>query len=529
MANPKFPILGSEIPSMLGRTKIMQRLWGALTKKTPSHLSLVGPRFAGKSVLLKALEQKMRSEESPYCAVILWDLGHQTPRSDEEFMKLLCNCLGDGLKGVGNEYGNHLLGVTEGEYGEICEVIDVLYSNAQTVLMLWDGFDKPLSGGKLTRNLWDNLLDLCRKPGFRLVTSSRKELHQLIRDEKSVTSDFWGVFEGIVRVGSFDEQDVNEIIAGLTTISFQPGAKTELMNWSAGFPPLLLEILNQVFESQSSGTIGNNLINQAATEACEKNAAMLSSLWDDCPASAKDVYIHLSERGDLPIVDVGKDEQACLVEKGFARQSGNKLTSSCRMLQQHVKGASPDAGSMARLFGTWEDYKSNIRSLLERRLAQISCFDDRLHRLVARAIEDIPEFPDDCLNNLTGIKDCALKLIWQREFGSAMCVPQDVIAYWTVIPRVNHNLVKQMMHDNCWDVPTDPLGQIRLLGLLTGCHRNFDARAKATSKDAFVLIDAIHNFRNRAQHPDGQSIHVGVAVAAIMSCLELLSCLDREL
>jgi hypothetical protein len=86
-----------------------------------------------------------------------------------------------------------------------------------------------------------------------------------------------------------------------------------------------------------------------------------------------------------------------------------------------------------------------------------------------------------------------------------------------------------MMQTNCWDVSADPLDQIRLLGLLTGSHRNFDARAKATSKDTYVLIDAIHNFRNRAQHPDGQSIHAGVAVAAIIACLELLACLEREL
>jgi len=528
MANPKFPILGTEIPSMIGRTKIMQRLWRELTKKTPSHLSLVGPRFAGKSVLLKALEQRIRSEESPYCAVILWDLGHQTPRSDEEFMKLLCKRLGDGLKKAGNEYGDHLLGVTEGEYGEICEVIDVLYSDAQKLLMLWDGFDKPLIGGKLTRNLWDNLLDLCRKPSFRLVTSSRKELHQLIRDEKSVTSDFWGVFEGIVRVGPFDEQDVNEIIAGLTTISFQPGANTELMNWSAGFPPLLLEIINQVFESQSSGTIDNNLINQAATAACEKIAAMLSSLWDDCPANTKDVYIHLSERGDLPIVDVGKDEQACLLEKGFAQQSGNKLTSSCRMLQQHVKGASPDAGSMARLFGTWEDYKSNIRSLLERRLAQVSRFDDRLHRYVTQAIEDIPDFPDVCLNNLTSIEERAFDLIWQREFGETKIVPQEIIDYWEQVSPYD-KIVQRLKEQGANIVSIDRGLQCGILQLLTGSRRGYVSKAKHTTKDTYVLINALHSYRNRTQHAEGEEMHVGVAVAAIMSCLELLSCLDREL
>ena len=60
-------------------------------------------------------------------------------------------------------------------------------------------------------------------------------------------------------------------------------------------------------------------------------------------------------------------------------------------------------------------------------------------------------------------------------------------------------------------------------------HRNFDSKAKVTSRDTYVLIDVVHNFLNRAQHPDGQSIHLGVAVAAIMTCLELLACLEHQM
>ena len=99
----------------------------------------------------------------------------------------------------------------------------------------------------------------------------------------------------------------------------------------------------------------------------------------------------------------------------------------------------------------------------------------------------------------------------------------------TEYPRNGHKLIDNMIQSNCWYVPTDPLDQIRLMGLLTGSRRNFDSKAKATSKDTYVFIDVVHNFPNRAQHPDGQSIHLGVAVAAIMTCLELLACLEREM
>ena len=57
----------------------MQRLWNDLTKATPNHLSIVGPRYSGKTVLMHGLAEQMRQGDSPYGAVIVWDLGHQIP------------------------------------------------------------------------------------------------------------------------------------------------------------------------------------------------------------------------------------------------------------------------------------------------------------------------------------------------------------------------------------------------------------------------------------------------------------------
>jgi len=256
-------------------------------------------------------------------------------------MKLLCRQLGNGLKDAGNEYGDHLLDANEGEYAEICEVIDILHGEGRKVLMLWDGFDNPLSIGMLTRNLWDNLLELCRKPSFRLVTSTRKELHRLIRDEKSVTSDFWGVFEGVIRVGVFDDTDIDTVLAELPNFEFQGGAKTELINWSSGFPPFLFMILNEIVALYKSGRIDNAMINKAADSSREKLSAMLTTLWEDCPARARDLYTILAERCELPIVETGKKERVALVEKGFVGESGNKLIATCRLLQEHIKGAGP--------------------------------------------------------------------------------------------------------------------------------------------------------------------------------------------
>ncbi|HET6425484.1 MAG TPA: hypothetical protein VFG20_17480 [Planctomycetaceae bacterium] len=161
-------------------------------------------------------------------------------------------------------------------------------------------------------------------------------------------------------------------------------------------------------------------------------------------------------------------------------------------------------------------------------MKQIPIVSGRLHRAVGRSLEDIPDFPDDCLNNLTSIEEQALDLIWEQEFGQSKQVPADVVAYWTVPPRDRDKLVAGMMNTNSWGVPSSRGDQVRLLQILTGSAIGFDSKAKRVSKDTYVLVNAIHSFRNRNQHADGQTMHEGVAVAAMMTCAELLGCLARE-
>jgi hypothetical protein len=513
---------------MLGREQILKGLVGELTKTSPSHRSIVGARFSGKSVILKELATQMRADKT-FCAVIEWDLGHLTPNSEQKFISTLCKCLGEGLKDAGqHEYGDYLLTIEDDYNAELSNVIDSLDSEGLRVLMIWDGFDKPLSGGKLGRNLWDNMRELCLKEAFRLVTATRRNLHDLIRDEKSVTSDFWNIFGDVVRVGPFDSQDIESIITNLNANTFLGGAKTEIANWSGGNPPLLLALLNNLNSIKPTGEIDNSDVQTAADSKMSGVDAILKTLWSDCSPSAQDLYVALIEKGDLPLADTGTEECQQLIEKGFAVRKNQKISASCRLLEQNILGAGPDTGSMSRLFGDWDSYLTNIRSFLERRLSHITSFDSRLFRLVARAIEDIPDYPDDCLNNLNGIRERALNIVLKREFGTTLVVSQEVKEYWTDPARNSKKIIKRMMEANSWVIPNDPATQLGILEYLTGSHMGFESKAQKTSKDTYVLLNAIHGYRNRNQHADGQDINLGVAVAAMMSCIELLACLERE-
>lgn len=530
MNKPTFPILGDSVPRLHARQAIMDRIWKDLTKSTPSNLSLVGPRYSGKTVIMNALAQRAGAGGSPYAFALHWHLGHVAPISDDMFIAELCQklqaCLAVSERNL-SDYRDYLKSAT---FADLKEVTDALHDEGLAILMLWDGFDKPLGQGRLSRHLWDQMRSLFYGKKHKIVTATRKPLRELIRSEEAITSPFWNIFDmNPVRVEVFDQNDLNAMLGELAGYDFQPGARTELVNWTSGFPPFFLGVLNHIIQNHAGGTVNNEVVNHAAECALGGLSSLLADMWQDCPAGAQDLYHHLLERREISSSDANAVEKKCLLEKGFAVVSGNKLAVGCRLLERYLQTHTQDTGSMGRLFGTWEGYRANIRGLLERRLAQIGRFDERLFRLVERAVADIPDYPNDCLNNLSGIRDCALQLIWQREFAPDRRVPQELMTYWTQPPRSNHKLIQDMMTRNCWDVPNDPLHQIRLLALLTGSYREFASRAKAVSKDTYVLLDAIHNFRNRVQHPDGQPLHLGVAVAALMACLELLGCLEREL
>jgi hypothetical protein len=60
-----FQIFGATIPPLIGRKVIMARLWNSLTKPTPDHLQVIGPRFAGKSSdQIAAIDHRNRPEWS---------------------------------------------------------------------------------------------------------------------------------------------------------------------------------------------------------------------------------------------------------------------------------------------------------------------------------------------------------------------------------------------------------------------------------------------------------------------------------
>jgi len=529
MTEQLFPILGTEAIPMIGRKQLMERIWNDLTKPTPSNLSVVGPRYIGKTVLLKALAERARGSNSPYTIVVYWEVGCNPPQSDEQFRADLCDQLHQALGCDPTKHSDLRKELAdEKTHSTLKEVMDWLDKDGDKVLMFWDGFDKPLSQGHLTAPLFGNLRNYFNNSGHRIVTAARGLQSELAADKKVEDSPFWNMFDiNPVRIGPLDSDDCQ---AAFSIGEFRPqkGGEKELVNWTGGHPILLFSLLNQL-HAEKQIDFDNTHVSKAAKNVAQSLAEFMDKLWGSCSADAKATFRSLVEQGELASSDVSRESQLSLTSQALAIFSGAKLKPTCGLMQQHIQASKGQDGGIKRSFGTSTNYDSNIRELLELRLSQIPRpVDNRLHKLVKQSISHLPTDPDDCLNNLTRIEELSLDVVWLFEADKGL-LPNDVVSAWTKSPGERDRTVKDRMDSNEWRIPTDRLQQILILERLTGSRKDFAPLARKISKDTYVLLNASHSFRNRTEHSDGQQMHVGVAASVLLLCIELLSCLSREL
>lgn len=523
MSDNRFPILGATVPPMLGRAAILQRMTGALTKVIPDHLQVVGPRFSGKTVILHALAARLRQLGKPYSAVVLWDLGHQTPGTDELFMQCFARELSSALQGSHADYAEHLKNPKGNPYQDIAEVLDLLKDEGGNVLAIMDGFDKPLSNGQLTRNLWDQLRELALKPSLRLVTASRHTLRDLIRHPDAQTSDFWNIFDPTpVRVSCFDENDLTAVLATMPERPLAAGAQTELWNASNGFPVLMLGVLNAVCDTGSVGSVGT-VSPEAMRAACDSAFLtvrdQLGTLWDDCPPSCHDLMRRVLDEVSVARTGIAAIDAETLIERGFVHTAANRLQRPSRLIGKYLEEQPHEGNALVRLFGTADAYEKNLKGVLERRLAQLSGIDSTLKRYLQRGTEDLPDHPDVFISNVRGIVNQAFELIWKAETPDKR-IPSEWMSVW-------RNNRERGIDD--WETKFPQGGaRVHFLNLMTGAGNSAPC-AKYITRGTYVLMNTANAFGDFGQHQNGAPIDPGAAYSALHLCVELAAALTREL
>lgn len=523
MVDRPFQIYGDSVPQMVGRRQIMDRLRRGLNKETPDHMKIIGPRASGKTVIVEALLKELRNVGKPFDGVIRWDLGKSRAADDAEFLVHLRDQIAEALKDRHPDWSKMLTGdFADDARSGLKEVLSELVGEGVRLLVVLDGLEKALASGQFTRNLWDNLADLGRMKSLRYLTVSQGKPHELIRDPDSAASDFWGLFDqGQLQVGCFDEDDITAAIAELPNVAFKPGARTELVNWTLAFPPLLLSVLNDFAEKGVIGQVDAPAVADAADAIYDRVEETLSRLWRELPETAKELQRSVSIDGETVTQGRALRDIDRLVERGFTIKRGDRILKPNKLLSRYLASIEEGDGSLRRLFSTESNFILNARSVLELRLRQIRHLDKDLSHSIEKGLSDLPDHPGNCLSNIRNIADRALDTVWRFESPNSV-FPSEWLDTWRLMGVTTADR---------WSgqVPVDRGQQVALLHLITG-NESCSRVAKHITKSAYVLVSAAHAFGNFGQHRGPKDVvHAATGLAAMTVCVELAATLSREL
>ena len=512
---------------MLGRADLVRRLDRHLLKPSPDHVSVVGPAHYGKSVLLRHLAWAYRAKPG-YVTAAQVDLRRLTPASDREFMERVAEEVRAALEAVHGDLAELIESDDENVHEVLGLVFDELAKSDQRLLVAFDGFDYVLAATGLTRNLWDQLRALAQKDSLRLVTGSRRPLRELCRTEESRTSDFWEIFyDTPIRVAALDDADVEAFLQPLREqgCEFDESARKEITNWTGRVPVLLCALLHALWEGHRGARLSKSSIDRVAETVLAEPRQLLAALWDDCDNELRADLGMLSE-GDVPLTELSDRRCDALEERGFGgRVSGNRLRSSCCLMQRYAKAQAPAVADLTRLMGTVSGFETHVRSLLELRLAQMSreAVDKDLRAYVGNAIRDLAPAPEHALMWVRSIASRTLQLIWDAELPPERMLPAEWLEEWRYAD-VNYT-------DDGGRLPRKPGAQCNILRLATGTERTI-RQTRYVTRTTYLLLDHLQSVGDFGQHRDEYSeteVTIGFAASVVTSSIALVESLTADL
>ena len=361
MSDSPYQVLGTGVPRMLGRERLFDRLRGHLTKATPDHVSVVGPRLFGKSVLLKHLASHF--PEDHYTASMYWDLRFETPRTDAEFRRGFAEHLKGSLAPDEPDLAEYLEPDDEAVSDLLALVFEDLHRRRSRVLAVLDGFDHLLGGFGVTKNLWDELRTLATEGGLCLVTGSRARLYDLCKDEESRTSNFWQVFhDPPFRVGRFQDEDWAGFLAPFASIGItvDGSAEKEIRNWTGGVPVLAAALADRLIAGRRADEVVSKAdVDRLAGAMANEPLGSVHALWDDCPIELRSALTELSTADNVRAMEVPERRKRQLLFRGFAQEFRRGLRSSCRLMAAHARERKDQVAYLNRLFGDPDRFDDN--------------------------------------------------------------------------------------------------------------------------------------------------------------------------
>jgi hypothetical protein len=518
-----------EPTSLRGRRAVLSRIRRLHESPARPHLSVVAPRGMGKSELLRAVVSANRRGSSAFSGAALVDLRTSRPGSVAEMVSL-----------VGTAIRDALLDARDGSLGWMADLIDptaapqevmdqlvaaleTLTSENERMLLALDGCDPVLQNPHVPVHLWESLRSLAQSPALRLMTASRRSLVELCSNPDARVSPFFNIFgDAPIHLPPFQEEDWEDI-ADAYAGRLDGAAVKEIKNWSGGRPDLVAALLDHVLNEAGDAAAGKPEVDAKAAAMARGGSHALEALWRDCPDAVRGDVVRLVS-SDEAITD--GDRRGFLIDNGIAAPSGGKLRLTNGLMKELARSRGSDVTDVRRLFDGADAFSSNVRSVLELRLAAVPGGDPELRRLASRSFGEVPDDPSGCLGRARDIAERALALIWAAEAPDGK-VPEKWIEVWKHAGRQldwlpsNRRLPSlDKRGDHC-----------TILRLATGNDRVDPVVARLT-KASFILLEHVVNVGNHRNHRDnigGPGASLGMAVAFCFAVIELIESLARDL
>jgi hypothetical protein len=528
MKDNPFQVLGPEVPPMLGRRDLTEKVRAYLDKERPEHVSVMGPALYGKSVLLQEVARIYSEGQPGYLGAAYVDLRRRTPSTDDELRERFADKLASALSKSWPE-GAELLRFDDVKIKERLQLVGrELAKTDESVLMVMDGFDDVLANPGITSEMWDGLLSIAAEPVLRYVTGSRLPLRELCLTEESRTSDFWEIFHDVpVIVGCLGDSDGEDFLApfGQKEVTVGKAARQQLEHWTGGVPILLTALLQSMWEwAESGATVSGEDVDRLAERLMERRRQLLAALWEECTVEMKTDLADLT-RGELRVRAVPESRLRRLERRGFVRREGKRIVFACGLMERFVERESAGVTSLQRVFGDPELFQQNVRMLLEVRLAQVPVADKTLHGYVEQAIRHLQPEPSHSTVWVRSIADRALDLIWERELRDGVTLPESWMIAWR---RAG---IQHLPDDGHGRLPGERGRQLRVLRYATGSGvggRSLKRLTRWVTRPTALLVDHLQSVGNFGQHQDGE-VTASFAVSTCNSAIALCESLAADL
>ena len=511
-----------------GRVAELSRLQFLLDRPAPAHVSIVGPKDIGKTLLLQALKDDAVSWDR-FAAVALWDIRRHTPATDDAFFEGFATVVGDAL-----ENGHPTLAEClheEPTLDMVQDVFEELTEGDTRVLLLVDHLDRALRQPNITKGLWDNLRALAIGGALTLVTATPKRLRELT-DADSRTSEFWNVFAPPVELGPFSEAGLDEFLQPLQIAkgALSPPVRKEFERQTGGVP-LLSALLADRLMRRPGDVVGKADVSDVG-EQLAQSSDYVASLWDDTPAPAQALLVELAARGDegVPEAGVPRDRLADLTRRGYVTTtSAGRVASTSRIVLEHASLHQASAGDLARLFGPEADTVSNTRALLELRLSAIAGGDDVLRNDAARAVRDLHPNPVRALGSLRDFAHAALDAIWAVVAPGRELDRGTVDAWYGSSQNWVRRRAIPLVEKTGYRIPGSRKEQEGVLNLLTDPALHGSAPVSDGTYRLLVAVRELGNYGHHVSDAGSEEVPFETAAAACALGIELFRRLAGEL